>query len=196
LIGLGALIVATAIRWSLELAFNVDLVPYPTYFPAILITAFVAGARAGAFTLVGGGVIGCFLFQNNPSRFFDIGLESLLSALLYLASGSFVLVVALAYRRTLGELRAIYDNAPIGLAVLDKELRFKSVNVLLAKANGLSISEHIGKRLEEVVPDIAPRARSIFEKTLKDGEPVFGLRLSGKTNAGTGHWLENITPLR
>lgn len=56
------------------------------------------------------------------------------------------------------ELSSIYNKAPVGIAALDRQLRFVRVNERLAAMNGRSVSEHIGPRVAEVIPDLASQA--------------------------------------
>src|SRR5690606_19406917 len=46
-------------------------------------------------------------------------------------------------RRQLAELRSIYDHAPIGLSVMDLDLRWVRVNDRLAEINGIPAEAHI-----------------------------------------------------
>ena len=55
------------------------------------------------------------------------------------------------------ELEQLYQNAPIGLAVVDQELRFVRINDLLAEIDGLSPKEHSGfKRKSSVSRSTIP----------------------------------------
>ena len=53
------------------------------------------------------------------------------------------------------ELEHLYRTAPVGLCLLDKDLRYLRINERLAAINGRPISEHLGRTLREVIPDIA-----------------------------------------
>src|SRR5437867_3190875 len=67
-------------------------------------------------------------------------------------------------------LDAAADRAPVGLAVLDMDLRYVHVNAVLAAINGLSPDEHVGRRFDEVVPaDIAERVGPIMQEVLETG---------------------------
>src|SRR5262245_41893444 len=46
---------------------------------------------------------------------------------------------------------ALYAGAPIGLAFLDRDLRFRQINARLAEMNGLPVADHIGKRPDELL---------------------------------------------
>src|SRR5947208_5165372 len=53
----------------------------------------------------------------------------------------------------LQELERVYATTPIGLGFLDTDLRYVRVNERLAQINGASVPGHIGKRLDEMVPE-------------------------------------------
>ena len=54
-----------------------------------------------------------------------------------------------------GELELLYRTAPIGLGLVDRDLRYVHVNERLAAMNGLPVEAHLGRTLREVIPDIA-----------------------------------------
>jgi PAS domain S-box-containing protein len=95
-------------------------------------------------------------------------------------------------------LQALYDQAPMGLAVLDAQLRYVRINERLAEINGLSVAEHLGKTVREVVPDLANTVESIVHHVLKTGEPVVDLEVKGETAAQPGVervWKSLWTPI-
>jgi len=102
-------------------------------------------------------------------------------------------------RRHLSELEGVYANAPVGLCVLDRELRFQRVNAVLADMNGLPAAEHIGRTILEVAPDLAEQAAGFARRVLEDGEPVMEQELRGATAARPGEqriWLESWLPIK
>ena len=99
----------------------------------------------------------------------------------------------------LDELESIYATIPVGLCVLDTELRYVRINERLAEINGHSVAEHLGKTVREIVPDLADEAEPILRRILETGEPVLDLEIRGKTAAQPGverMWKENWFPLR
>lgn len=101
--------------------------------------------------------------------------------------------------RQLLEIEAIYDTAPIGLAVLDLDLRFQRINQQLAEINGLSVEDHLGRTMREMVPDLAEAAETLFYRVVETGAPLLNLEISGKTQAQPGvwrTWLESWFPLQ
>ena len=96
------------------------------------------------------------------------------------------------------EIEAIYQTAPIGLAVIDADLRFQRVNQTLAEMNGVTMADHIGRTVREVIPHLADGNESLLRRVLETGEPLLNLELSGETNAQPGinrTWIANYYPL-
>ena len=87
-----------------------------------------------------------------------------------------------AARASLRSLDAVLDFAPVGVAVLDRELRFVRANQALDRIGGQRPGALLGSSFEEVTqrPDLAVIARSV----LTTGAPAFGLDASGKTDDG------------
>lgn len=104
---------------------------------------------------------------------------------------------ALSQRRLL-ELETIYNSAGVGLAVLDRDLRFVRINRHLAEINGPSVEQHLGRTVREIVPALANEAEPIMRRILETGQPVLDIEISGETPAQPGvkrSWRENWLPL-
>jgi PAS domain S-box-containing protein len=102
-------------------------------------------------------------------------------------------------RRQLAEIEALFQTTPMGLAVLDTELRFVRVNDRLAEMNGVPAAAHIGRSVREIVPAVADQAEPLLRRVLDTGEPVSGIEVSGETPAHPGiirTWLETWVPIR
>jgi PAS domain S-box-containing protein len=102
-------------------------------------------------------------------------------------------------QRQLAEIEAIYQSAPIGLNVLDTELRFVRINQRLADINGLPIEAHIGRTVRELFPDLADTFEQLLHPILKTGEPLLNVEIQGETLAQPGiqrTWLEHFLPLK
>lgn len=102
-------------------------------------------------------------------------------------------------KNRLHEINFIYDTAPIGLCVLDREFRYVRINERLAEINGLSAVEHLGKTVREIVPDLADEAEAALQKIIDSGEPLLGLEIKGETPSQPGVervWLENWFPFK
>ena len=102
-------------------------------------------------------------------------------------------------QQQLAEIEAIYQSAPIGLNVLDTDLRFIRINQRLAEMNGYSIDAHLGRSLREILPDLADTAEQLLHTILETGEPLLNVELRGETPAQPGVariWLEHFLPLK
>ncbi|WP_345700614.1 SpoIIE family protein phosphatase [Kitasatospora terrestris] len=75
--------------------------------------------------------------------------------------------------RDLALAARIVDQAPIGLAVLDEDLRYVMVNPALEKINGLPAAEHRGRTPHEVLPHLDVGAiEDRMRQVLATGRPV------------------------
>jgi PAS domain S-box-containing protein len=102
-------------------------------------------------------------------------------------------------QQRLAEIEAIYQTAPIGLNVLDRDLRFVRINEQLAQMNGLSVADHIGRTVRELLPEIADTTEQLLRSILETGEPLLNVEITGETPAQPGvkrTWLESFIPLK
>jgi PAS domain S-box-containing protein len=101
-------------------------------------------------------------------------------------------------RQQLAELEAIYATTPLGLCVLDTELRFRRINQRLAEINGVPVADTIGRTLQEVVPGLSTQAEAAFRRVLETGETTRS-EFRGETRAQPGVervWDQTWYPLR
>jgi PAS domain S-box-containing protein len=66
----------------------------------------------------------------------------------------------------LAQLQAIYDGAPVGLAFLDCNLRYVSLNQRLADMDGVALAAYTGKTVQEVIPRAFPRFEPYLRRAL------------------------------
>ncbi len=95
----------------------------------------------------------------------------------------------------LSHLQAVYDGAPVALAFLDCDLRYRNLNQRLANLNGVSVEAHLGRLVFEVRPNLFPQLRTYLERALA-GEAIHHVRL-GVMNVVTGveqHMLFSFQP--
>jgi PAS domain S-box-containing protein len=79
------------------------------------------------------------------------------------------------------EIRALYQHAPVGLALLDLDMRFLRVNEFLRDLTGLVAEEHVGRRIFEVLPDLRESLEPVLRQVLETGEPVRNIEIEGGT---------------
>ncbi|HEX8825250.1 MAG TPA: ATP-binding protein [Archangium sp.] len=102
--------------------------------------------------------------------------------------------------RSLAQLDTLLEASPVGVAFLDRELRYLRINETLAALNEHPMAFHQGKTFREVVPGwVADEFEAVFRRVLDTGEPVTGHEFISRTREGTGperHWLGNYYPVR
>ena len=99
----------------------------------------------------------------------------------------------------LAEINAYYDGAPIGLAVLDTDLRYVRINNRLAEFDALAAEMHIGRTIEEVSPRLAPQVRATVAEIMESGKPVESFRLYSQTETESGvsrSWQLGLHPIK
>ncbi|MFF0201439.1 SpoIIE family protein phosphatase [Streptomyces sp. NPDC005017] len=78
----------------------------------------------------------------------------------------------------------LFARSPVGIAVLDTELRFLRVNAALERMNGLPESAHVGRRLSQLLPQVnAHDMEEAMRSVLASGRPVLDRRRAGRTPA-------------
>jgi signal transduction histidine kinase len=74
--------------------------------------------------------------------------------------------------RSLALLDTVFRGAPIGLAFVDRELRFVRVNEALAAMNGAPVEAHLGRTVAEVLGPLVPSVAPMFEAVFRTGQPL------------------------
>ncbi|MFJ3498005.1 SpoIIE family protein phosphatase [Streptomyces sp. NPDC086091] len=105
----------------------------------------------------------------------------------------------LRMRDSLAALESLFRQSPIGLATLGTDLRFLRANDALARMNGVSAEEHVGRRLTEVVPGVnAAALEATMRQVLEEGVAVVDVRRTGRTASDPGQdrtWSCSYAPL-
>ncbi|MBE9157277.1 PAS domain S-box protein [Nodosilinea sp. LEGE 06152] len=103
----------------------------------------------------------------------------------------------LALRQSETTLNALIASSPVGIALFDRELRYVHANEALAEINGIPLSEHLGQRLEEVLPAWAPTVAPILQRVMDTNEPLLNQEISGVTSPSNlmRHALVNYFPV-
>jgi len=104
--------------------------------------------------------------------------------------------VHLERERVLYEFETIYENIPIGLALLDSKFRFVRVNKCLSHINAKPAEFHIGKTVPEVIPQIAQFIEPYYKEALEGGKPVADIQLKDPPlKLSRRNWLISFFPL-
>ena len=97
------------------------------------------------------------------------------------------------------DLGGVYQAAPVGLAVLDTQLRFVRVNDRLAAMNGLRAEDHIGRPLRKLLPHVAATAEPLLEQALQTGAASPTARIGVRTPANPKveqQWTVSCAPVK
>ncbi|GAA1945569.1 SpoIIE family protein phosphatase [Kitasatospora viridis] len=88
----------------------------------------------------------------------------------------------------LAVLDGFFTQSPVGMAVYDEQLRFVRLNQALAQVNGMTVAEHVGRRISEVLPGInGAEIEAVMRQVLITGEPVLDARSHGRTPGDPHH---------
>ncbi|KIZ16247.1 SpoIIE family protein phosphatase [Streptomyces natalensis] len=79
-------------------------------------------------------------------------------------------------------------QSPIGVAVLDTDLRYLAVNPALERMNGIPAKDHLGRTVHEVLPFLdAAEIEAALRQVLETGRPLVDEYTVGRTPADPGH---------
>jgi PAS domain S-box-containing protein len=95
-------------------------------------------------------------------------------------------------------LAGLYAQAPVGLAFLDVEMRFRRVNERLAAMSGVAGEAHIGKKPDEVLGILGDELTVLCRRVFA-GSELLSEELHGETLAepdSTRHWHASVTPAK
>ena len=100
---------------------------------------------------------------------------------------------------SLSVLDILQSAAPIGFSFVDCDFRFLRVNEKAAAINGLSVEEHLGRTMAEVIPQFWPQLERAYKRVLRRGEPLLDVEVSSETAEDPGRvhsWIESLYPVR
>lgn len=93
-------------------------------------------------------------------------------------------------------LRLLLEATGVGVAIFDRDLRYRFVNATLAEINGVPADQHLGRTVSEVLPDLAD-AVTLMRSVLESGRPL-ATEVVGETPAAPGQervWKASYTPV-
>lgn len=96
-------------------------------------------------------------------------------------------------------LDTLVAASPVGVAFVDRDMRYVRINEALASVNGRPAREHIGKTIREVLPDAAEALESIVQRILATGEALVDVEVTAPPATAGGsprHLLCNYYPVR
>jgi PAS domain S-box-containing protein len=86
-----------------------------------------------------------------------------------------------AVKRQLAELENLYNQLPVGLCFLDRDLRYVRINEKLAATQGGSVIGHIGQPLQKMIgPELATVIEPLCRRVLDTGSAVLYKEVTGR----------------
>jgi PAS domain-containing protein len=71
-------------------------------------------------------------------------------------------------------LSLLMDSVPLGVGVIDRDLRLQYVNEQQARLNGSSVAETVGRHIADIGPSLAAAAGPKIQFVLDTGVPRLG----------------------
>ncbi|UNU22225.1 PAS domain S-box protein [Microcoleus vaginatus PCC 9802] len=93
---------------------------------------------------------------------------------------------------------AFFAAAPTSMCIFDEQLRFVQVNEKLAATTGVSVAEHFGKTVREVIPEMVDTQVPMLQQILATNQPLLNVEVSGSFFNEPGvlrDWLASYFPL-
>ena len=84
------------------------------------------------------------------------------------------------------EIEHLYAIAPVGLCYFDADLRYRYINEWLASINGMSVEEHLGKKIEDILEHVAAIVVPQLRRVLDTGEAIIEGSVEADTPAHPG----------
>lgn len=87
---------------------------------------------------------------------------------------------------------------PMGIAILSSDLHYLSINPVLARFNGKSIEEHVGRHVKDVLPELYPVIGPMLEHVIQSGESLidFTVKDDNERYGEAQDWLGSYIALR
>jgi PAS domain S-box-containing protein len=90
-------------------------------------------------------------------------------------------------------------DSPVGKAVLDRDFRYVKINETLAAFNGRSVEFHLGRKVQEVLPEAYPALKPLLDQVIFEGRPAERFRISvvmPDSDGQTSEWEASYLPIR
>src|SRR3954462_11290903 len=89
--------------------------------------------------------------------------------------------------RSLALLDTLFATAPVGLAFFDSEMRYVRINEALAGINGRPVDDHLGRTVQEMLPEADLEVVEQIRRVFHTGVPVTDLEVQVATPRDPGH---------
>lgn len=103
---------------------------------------------------------------------------------------------------TVGEprelLSALFKSSTVGVAICDRQFRFRAVNDALASMNRIPAAALLGKTLHAVLGSAAAKVQPAFEHVFATGQPLSNFEVTAElpSRGAAGHWNASYFPIK
>jgi PAS domain S-box-containing protein len=80
--------------------------------------------------------------------------------------------------QVLAKLESLLSASPVGIAFIDRDLRYLLINDALAALNEVPASAHVGRTVADVLPAFAPMLEPLLQGVLDTGQPVLDIEVT------------------
>ena len=115
------------------------------------------------------------------------------------AARTFVATLGTGGERDPGTAARVEAAAPVGFKLVDRDLRIVRINETLARINGLSVAEQLGRTVAEIAPELWPQLEDIYRRALRRRDRCATgrqRRRARPSRCDTRHWLASYYPVR
>jgi PAS domain S-box-containing protein len=108
-------------------------------------------------------------------------------------------LIAADRERALAKLESLLAASPIGIAFVDRELRYLRINEALAALNEYPAEAHLGRTVAEILPAFAATLEPLLHGVLETGRPVLNVEITRPSDSDPGDTrslLANYFPVR
>src|SRR4051794_26817926 len=158
----------------------------PLYVLGPLLASLAAGPRTTAVVAVMASVLGAIVLAAQTEMSAGQDVIRLLTVVLGSALAVWIAALRIRLQSAVGLLDVVFERAPIGLALLDTDVRYVRVNDRLAEIDGVSAGKHVGRTIPDVLPDLPPQMAADVLRVARTGEPLSEVEVTGATPAGEG----------
>lgn len=95
-------------------------------------------------------------------------------------------------------LRALFRSSTVGVAICDRQFRYRAVNDALASITGIPAAAHLGKTIHAVLGSAAAKVQPAFEHVFATGQPLSNLELTAElpSRGAIVHWNRSYFPIK
>jgi PAS domain S-box-containing protein len=183
---LAALLVA--LLTAIDLVTGSDVIVVPLYVLGPLLAAVASSPRATAAVGVLASVLGMLVLAEQTELSAGQDLIRLATVVLGSALAVWIALLRERVRSTAALLDVIFDHAPVGLALLDTDARYVRVNRRLAEINGVPASDHVGRTIAELLPDLPAEVHTDVARVAGTGEPLIDVDVSSDREFLASYW--------